>query len=233
MTPSSLLRAFVSGVRQVLVAQLFISVLAIALAGWTLGVTSNLIRERDQLRERVIQLEQALGAAGVVVPEPPLLVERSIESDENAYPGSLGLAEQRAGADSNNGFAFFGNLFAPPPPLHVVVLHVRADADRREADSIADALRESGLEVHVRVMPPRDPRPSGYAYFDGRQSGPAAALVTRVQDLARAQSFAPWTAQLRGVALPARGEYAVNRLDVMLPPLPQPPPPPPPAQAPG
>jgi hypothetical protein len=227
----SLLRAFVSGVRQVLAAQLVISVLAIALAGWTLGVTSNLIRERDQLRERVIQLEQALGAAGVVVPEPALVVERSAP-DANAYPGSLGLAEPPAAAERGS-LAIFGNLFAPAPPLRLVVLHVRADGDRREADAIADALREAGLEVHVRVMPPRDPRPSGYAYFDGRQSGPAAELVARVQDLARQNAFAPWTAQLRGVALPARGEYAPERLDVMLPPLPQAPPSPVPAQTPG
>lgn len=224
--PQSLLRAFVSGVRQVLAAQLIVSVLAIGLAGWTLGVTSNLIRERDRLRERVVQLEQSLGAAGVVVPEAPLVVERSDPgADANAYPGSLGLAEQPDLEASAGRFALFGNLFAPPPALRLVVLHVRADADRREADTIADALRETGLEVHVRVMPPRDPRPSGYAYFDGRQSGPSADLVGRVQELARANAFAPWTAQLRGVALPARGEYAPDRLDVMLPPLPQAPPP--------
>ena len=67
----SLLEALVRGTRQMLTAQLIVSIGAVALAGWTLAITSDVIRERDQLRERVIQLETAMGAQGMVVPAKP------------------------------------------------------------------------------------------------------------------------------------------------------------------
>jgi hypothetical protein len=231
----SLLRSLVHGTRQVLSAQLVVSVVAIALAGWTLGVTSELMRERDRLRERVVQLEQAMGGAGVVVPPQPAVVSEAAPTQADAYPGEIGLAEPRGGtsdegAEPNRFGAIFGNLFAPAPPLHVVVLHVRADGDRREANTLATALQEAGYETHIRVMPPRDPRTSGYIYFDGRQSRAAADLVSQFHEMARTHNLAAWTAQLRGVALPSKGEYSADRVDIVLPPLPQEPAP---APAPG
>ena len=76
-------------------------------------------------------------------------------------------------------------------------------------------------------MPPRDPREAGYAYFDGRQSAAAAALVGQFNDAARQRQIAPWSAQLRGTALPSQGEYSADRVDLLLPALPAPPAPPP------
>jgi hypothetical protein len=86
---------------------------------------------------------------------------------------------------------------------------------------IADAIRRDDLRVVIDVMQPRDQRESGYAYFDGRQSRAAAALVQQFHDVARQQEIAVWSAQLRGTALPAQGEYTADRLDLVLPPLPQ------------
>jgi hypothetical protein len=59
-------------------------------------------------------------------------------------------------------------------------------------------------------------------YYDGRQSRAAAALVQQFNDVAREEDIAAWAAQLRGTALPARGEYAAGRIDIVLPPLPTP-----------
>jgi hypothetical protein len=70
------------------------------------------------------------------------------------------------------------------------------------------------------MMQPGDPRPSGYAYFDGRQSQRAAALVAQFNDISRRYEIAAWSAQLRGVALPAQGQYGAERLDIVLPALP-------------
>ena len=252
----SLLRSFVSGTRQIITAQLFISIGAIALAGWTLGVTNELIRERDRLRERVIQLEQTMGGSGIVVPDTPAVVEEpTTVPDASAYPGEIGLTDAPVAGDATkpeidvitrappeSGLdqatapvappqaaeqrdfgAMIGSLFAPPPPIGVVVLHIRAESDTIHAQRIARELQQSAnVRVVIDVMAPRDQRQSGYAYFDGRQSRASAALVTQFHDIARRQEIAPWSAQLRGIALPAQGEYTPDRLDIVLPPLPEP-----------
>lgn len=246
----SLLKSLVAGTRQMLAVQVFVGVLAVALAGWTLGVTSDLVRERARLRDRVIQLEQTLAERGIVVPAPPNVVETAPPTqDPNAYPGAMGALAQSedaaptettsveispqgatvADAESNARSLqrVIGDLFAPPPPMRLVVLHLRATTDAPQARTIAEALvREGGVRVIIDVMSPRDPRQSGYIYFDGRQSRAAAAMVTQFHELARTQQIAEWSAQLRGVALPAQGEYSADRLDIVLPPLPPPPPPP-------
>jgi hypothetical protein len=81
----SMLRALVSGTRQMLGAQLFVSVLAIALAGWTLTVTNEVIGERDRLRERVVQLEGEFAARGIVVPSAPAVVESADRTQTYPY----------------------------------------------------------------------------------------------------------------------------------------------------
>jgi hypothetical protein len=244
----SLLKSLVDGTRQMLTVQVFVGLLAVALAGWTLGVTNDLVRERVRMRDRVIQLEQTLAERGIVVPAPPNVVETAPPAqDPNAYPGAVGAlardadaaptestsieigAPPPAEADGAQSFQrVIGDLFAPPPPMRLVVLHLRATTDAAQARAIADALvRDGSVRVIIDVMSPRDPRQSGYIYFDGRQSRAAAAMVTQFHDTARTQQIAEWSAQLRGVALPAQGEYSVDRLDIVLPPLPPPPPAPP------
>jgi hypothetical protein len=233
----SLLGSFVRGSRQVLTAQLLISVFAVGLAGWTLGVTNELIRERDRLRERVIQLEETMAARGEMPPQPPAVVERPLTPD---YPGSVGAgeapvedgAEQPADAGSDSAAPMdverdigriIGELFAPPPPMRRVVLHVRSQNDQPYAERLAAELMQTAdVRAVVTIMAPRDARPSGYAYYDGRQSRAAASLVQQFNDLARRNQIAPWSAQLRGTALPAQGEYDASRLDIVLPPLPAP-----------
>lgn len=260
----SVLQSFVSGTRQMLGAQLFVSVGAVVLAGWTLGVTNDLIRERDRLQERVIQLEAEMGDHGIVVPATQAAVEPAPSATTaDAYPPGVDLtaadavpADQATPADPKAGSnavpapaegqvapaateqaqtqaspaqqpAFdpgqaIASLFTPPPPIHTVVLHVRSEADSPYAQRIGRDLSANGtIRIAIDVMPPRDPRESGYAYFDGRQSRASAALVAQFNDLARRQEIAPWSAQLRGVALPANGEYTVDRLDIVLPPLPR------------
>ena len=245
----SLLGSFVGGTRQMLAVQLFVSIGAVALAGWTLGITNDLIRDRDRLRERVIQLEESLAGRGITVPATPAVVDQAPPPADSAYPPSVTLpaptpaeveapetaepskpaeptpsapaAGERAEPRPFNPGQILGELFAPPPPMHTIVLHVRAEEDARIAQRIARALSQSGqVRVAVDVMAPRDPRPSGYAYFDGRQSRDAAAMVARFNDIARGFEVAPWSAQLRGVALPAQGEYGADRLDIVLPLLP-------------
>lgn len=248
---NSVLSSFVSGTRQVLTIQLIVSVCAVGLAGWTLGVTNELIRERDRLRERVIQLEQTMGGSGIVVPNTPTVVETTPPPAETAYPGEIGDAPDtastpeavdQAAADGETPTeaptrepspeppaatgqrdlgSLLASLFSPPPPLRTLVLHVRSQNDAPAAQRVAEAMQRSDLRVVIDVMTPRDPRESGYAYFDGRQSRAAAALVTQFHDIARQQEIAAWSAQLRGTALPAQGEYTVDRLDLVLPPLPQ------------
>lgn len=221
MAQASLFRDLVHGVRQVLTVNLLVSIVAIAMIGWTLGVSEQLLRERDRLRARVVQLEQTLGANGVAVPPQPAVVANATPGAD-AYPGELGLTVH----DDIDLGEIVSGLFKPPPDLQVVGLHVRDETDRDAAEALAETLRQSGLEVHVRVMTRQDVRrPPAYAYFDGRQSAAAASLMTRFHDLARIQGLAPWTAQLRGVALPAQGEYTAERLDIVLPALPDPPPP--------
>ena len=247
----SLLGSFVTGTRAMLAAQLIISVGAVGLAGWTLGVTNELIRERDRLQERVIQLEENIASRGDVPPPSTAVVEpRTPQATD--YPGSIegasapeAVDEQGAGATpdasgepgesradrteepiadpepGNDLSRVLGSLFAPAPPLRTVVLHVRSETDSSYATRIARELMAGGeVRVLIDVMPPRDPRQSGYAYFDGRQSRPAAEMVTRFHDIARNYQIAAWSAQLRGIALPAQGEYTADRLDLVLPPLP-------------
>ncbi|MBL8544829.1 MAG: hypothetical protein JNL81_00095 [Hyphomonadaceae bacterium] len=234
----SLLSSFVTGTRALLVAQLIACVGAVALAGWTLGVTNQVLRERNRLQERVIQLEEAMAASGVIPPASTAVVATSTQGDA-AYPGSLANAREpgadtgtsdSASAATGAGRQNIGNvinsLLGPAPPLRVVVLHVRADADFAAAEKIARELQSGDVHALINVMTASDQRPSGYAYFDGRQSRAAADIVARFHDLARQQQVAQWSAQLRGTALPARDEYTADRLDIVLPPLPPPPPPP-------
>lgn len=243
----SLLQSFVSGTRGMLTAQLFVSVGAVALAGWTLGVTNELIRERDRLRERVIQLEESMAGRGIVVPSTPTVVEEAPPVDgADVYPGEVGAADPNAPIEvveapetptqdtpsetppgqttpQRDFGQVIGDLIAPAPEMRTVVLHVRAREDQRVARLMADELsKQANVRVVLDVLSPRDQRQSGYAYFDGRQSRAAAALVTQFHEIARRNEVAPWSAQLRGVALPAQGEYTADRLDIVLPPLPPP-----------
>lgn len=245
----SVLRSLVNGTRQLLTVQLFVAIITVALAGWTLAVTNTVIRDRDRLRDRVIQLEQAMASGGMVVPATPVLVDQPVSvGDANAYPGEIGLTAngevrgQRATEVTSNNASrarpatqdvganfsrVLSDLFAPPPPLHVAVLHVHSEAEANAARLVAENLvRAAHVRVIINVLPVRDPHEAGYAYFDGRQSAAAAALVGQFNDAARQWEIAPWSAQLRGTALPAQGEYRSDRVDLVLPPLPPPPPPP-------
>lgn len=251
----SLLGSFVSGTRAVLSLQLFVSIGAVALAGWTLAVTNDVIRDRDRLRERVIQLEETMASRGIVVPSTPAVVATPPEA--TAYPDPIGpidevpegriidadtppdegreseppaedstrpsrdAAAAPAARDRDLG-AVLGQLFNPAQPLRTVVLHIRAREDAVAARQIARAIASDNVRVIIDVMQTRDGRQSGYTYYDGRQSGAAAEVVTRLHEAARELQIAPWSAQLRGVALPAQGEYTGDRLDIVLPPLPAP-----------
>ncbi len=229
----SAIGAFVSGARGLLTTQLFISVAAVGLAGWTLGITNQLIRERDLLQERVIQLEAAMAERGIVVPSTQTVVRAPTPDIATLYPGEVGVtalsAQTADGAaapeprtDAQRDLRqMIGGLFAPAPPLRVVVLHVRDAADAESARAIAAELSSAGaVHVVIDVMPEREGRQSGYSYFDGRQNRAAADFVTNFHDIARTAGLAPWSAQLRGMALPAQGEYTADRLDLVLPPLP-------------
>jgi hypothetical protein len=235
----SLIGAFVSGARGLLSAQLFISVAAVGLAGWTLAITNQLIRERDLLRERVIQLEASMAERGIVVPATQTVVSTPTQPAP-LYPGAIGAlaraaidgpveateAQAQAAPTNQDGRDLrrvIGELFAPPPPMRIVVIHARAPADTNAARAIAVQLgKDADVHVVIALMPARDGRPSGYTYFDGRQSRAAADLVTQFHDIARGQGVAPWSAQLRGAALPAQGEYTADRVDLVLPQLPAP-----------
>lgn len=232
-----------------LAAQLIVCIGAVALAGWTLGVTGQLIRERDRLQERVIQLEETMAARGDIPPAPTAMVEPvAAQAGDAVYPGSISDAAPVANGASpvsatpartaarqapdtgeqRNLSAIVSSLFGPAPTLRTVVLHVRSQDDARPAAQIAQTLQQSGdVRVLIGVMPAGDPRQSGYSYFDGRQSRAAADLVAQFHETARSLQWAQWSAQLRGVALPAQGEYTADRLDILLPPLPAPAPPPP------
>lgn len=225
--------AFVRSVRSVLSVQLFLSIGAIAIAAWTLGITNELIRERDRLQARVIQLEEAIVAEGRTTPPPPAVVEAP--AGEGEYPPSIARAAYVSAAptdssiasdasEANSDLGVIGSLFAPPPPLATVVLHVRNAEDEAAAQALGTELAQtSDVRVAVSVMTARDIRRSGYAYYDGRQNRAAADLMTQFHDSARRAGLAPWSAQLRGMALPSEGEYGADRLDVVLPALPPPP----------
>jgi len=235
----SVIGALVSGTRGMLSAQLFASLAGIALAGWTLTITNELIRERERLRDRVVQLESSMAERGVVVPPTPAVVNRPV-APSSVYPSAVGdalaapadsavpittappNAAPAPAATARDLGAVITDLFAPPPPMRVIALHVRDAADASAAQRIGEELRrDSDVSVVVVVMAPRDPRQSGYAYFDGRQNRATAELVAQFHDVARRAGIAPWSAQLRGVALPSQGEYTADRLDIVLPPLPQ------------
>ena len=83
----SLLQSFVSGTRQMLAVQLFVSVSTVALAGYTAMVTNRALAERNRLNERVIQLEQTLGEADIVPPEAVTIPTE--QPTETIYPPSL------------------------------------------------------------------------------------------------------------------------------------------------
>jgi len=217
----SLIGDFVRAARSLLAVQVFIAVGAVALAGWTLAVTNQALRERDLLRERVIQLEAAMAERGIVVP-PTQTVSTPASDAQALYPGSIG-ADAALEADTGPDLRqTLSDVFSPAPPLRTVVLHVRAETDSAAAQTIARDLAGDARDVIVRTMPVSDPRPSGYVYFDGRQNRAAAELMTQFHDSARRNGVAPWSAQLRGQALPAQGEYRADRLDIVLPPLPPP-----------
>lgn len=233
----SLLRPFITGARALLAAQLLLCVLAVALGGWTLGVTGELLRERNRLQERVIQLEEAMVARGQLPPAPTAVVERPPPAgDVRAYPGSVASAVEirpartenasRASADQRGISGVISDFFSPVEPLRTIVLHVRSNDDAALAEAIARELAEShDFRILISVMAANDTRQSGYVYFDGRQSSAAAEQVARFHDTARQREIAPWSAQLRGNALPSEGEYGADRLDIILPPLPAPTPP--------
>ena len=219
----SLLRTLISGTRQMLATQLFVSVLAVALVGWTLVVTNEVIRERDRLRERVVLLEEELAARGIVAPSGPSVVS---SPGSRSYPNEVGPALLQAGSNSEAGPSFdpreiLDDLFAPAPPLRTLVLHARSEADGEAAQRLGAELGDADMRVIVNVMPPREPQQSGYVYYDGRQSRSAAALVARFNDAARRAEIAQWSAQPRALALPAEGEFTADRLDIVLPPLPE------------
>lgn len=217
----SLLRALVSGTRQMLAAQLFVSVVGVALAGWTLVITSEAIKERDRLQDRIVQLEGELGARGIVVPPPESTMSQT-SSGENVYPPEIGLMRPAGSeAGSLNPGQIITDVFAPPPALSALVLHVRSEVDRAAAARVAGALGAETVVVTINVMAARDARASAYAYYDGRQSRAAAALVARFNDASRSAGIPQWSAQPRALALPAEGEFTAERLDIILPPLPE------------
>lgn len=223
-----MLGSLVRGARAVLTAQLLVGIFTVALAGWTLGITNELLRERDRLRTRVVQLEETMTSRGMVAPPPPPIVDARPAADPAAYPPSLAQTAGAGAGPSSGGerslTRFFGSLFSPPPRVQTVVLHVRSSVDADIAAPIAQALgREAGVRTLTNVLPAGDTRLSGYVYYDGRQSSAAADMVTQFHDLARRAEVAPWSAQLRGTALPGRDEYGAARLDLVLPPLPAPP----------
>ncbi len=223
----SLVSSLLSGTRQMLATQLFVSVLAVALAGWTLAVTNEVIRERDRLRERVVQLEEELAARGIVAPSAPTVVS---SPSSRGYPNEVGPVLRQAGSDAEaapqsnlDPRNILGDLFAPAPPLRTLVLHARSEPDGEAAQRIGGELGADDVRVIVNVMGPRDPQQAGYVYYDGRQSRAAAALVARFNDVARRAEIPRWSAQLRGQALPDEGEFSADRVDIVLPPLPPPP----------
>jgi hypothetical protein len=221
----SLLRTLISGTRQMLATQLFVAVLAVALAGWTLAVTNEVIRERDRLRERVVQLEEEIAARGIVVPDGPSVVS---SPGSRGYPNEVGPALRQADsndeATAQSGFdprGILGDIFAPAPPLRMLVLHARNERDGEAAQRLGLDLGAAEVRVIVNVMDRREPQQSGYVYYDGRQSRAAAALVARFNDAARRAEIPQWSAQPRALALPAEGEFTADRLDIVLPPLPE------------
>ncbi len=138
----SLLNGFVSSTRALLIAQLIACVGVVALAGWTLGVTDQVLRERNRLQERVIQLEEAMASSGVIPPTPAAVVS-TVNRGDTVYPGSIDGA--RATPGEQNIGSVITNLFGPAPPIEIVVLHVRAEADVDVAMRVAAVLVAASL----------------------------------------------------------------------------------------
>ncbi len=156
----SLLSTFVTSTRALLIAQLIACVGAVALAGWTLGVTNQVLRERNRLQERVIQLEEAMASSGVIPPPPAAVVATQ---GDGAYPGSIANAREPAAttetgdevvaaASERNIGSVITSLFGPAPPLRTVVLHVRAETDFAAAEAIARQLQADGVRALINVM---------------------------------------------------------------------------------
>jgi hypothetical protein len=82
--------------------QLFVSVATVGVAGWTLGVTNDLMRERAALTERVVQLEQELAQRNIRVPEAPTRVDRTeappSAADSRSQTRNRETATERFGA---------------------------------------------------------------------------------------------------------------------------------------
>lgn len=214
--PGSLLQAMLGSARRALALQVLLSVFAIALAAWTLSVTAGLLRERAKANDRIVQLEETLASNNIVPPPPRARVEA-----RPGYPPSV------AGGEIGGGGQSIADLFAPPPPLRRLVVHVREQEDLASAAAIAKAVTDAvGMPSASVALMARDPRPPGYYYFDGRQSAAAAELAARFNDAAGDTGLAPWSARLRATALPSSGEYASNRVDIVLPALPPAPEPP-------
>lgn len=218
-----LLNRFVRGARQVLALQLLLAIGLVAIAGWTLGVTSELMRERESMRSRIAQLEETLVGHDIVVPSTATVVESTAaQRARDVYPPAAPAEAQIAASEDSafNPTQIIGDLFTPPPAMRVVIVHVRNAAEARIAAQLtAELARNASVEAFVSIMPAREQRPAGYSYFDGRQSGAAAALLQIFHETARRIGVAPWSAQLRGVALPAQGQYTPDRLDIVLPAL--------------
>jgi hypothetical protein len=187
----SLLQGFVTGTRALLAAQLIVCVGAVALAGWTLGVTSEVMRERNRLQERVIQLEETMAARGDSPPPPAAVVAPVANAQSDiAYPGSIAdavevsnTAQQASArvAASDTSQRSISNvitsLFGPAPPLRTVVLHVRTTSDVQTAQAVAADLQQSGAHLLINIMPEGDQqRPRG-----GGRVGPARSTTLRLR----------------------------------------------------
>lgn len=231
----SMLRDLVNGTRQLLLTQAFVSVLAVALAGWTLAVTSALIRERDRLRDRVVQLESDMGARGIVVPAAPAVISTA-RPGRPSYPDAANAVLRQTGiapsAPALEPGAIVSDLFGSAPAMRVLVVHVHSEREAVLAQQLAGDLGGEDLEVVVNVISSRDPLQPGYFYYEGRQSRASAALVARFNDAARRAAIPQWSSQPRALALPAQGAFTADRLDLVLPPLPPPPAAPAPIPAP-
>lgn len=222
--PRSLLQTLLGNARRALVLQVLLSLFAIALAGWTLSVTAGLLRERAKANDRILQLEETLASNNIVPPPARARVDA-----RPGYPPSVA-----AGGENHAAGQSIADLFAPPPPLRLLVVHVREPQDLASAAAIAKAVTDAaGMPSASVALMARDPRPPGYYYFDGRQSAAAAELAARFNNAAGETGLAPWSARLRATALPSSGEYAANRVDIVLPALPPPPQPPEPQPGPA
>jgi hypothetical protein len=197
----SLLQSFVSGTRQMLTLQLFVGVAAVALAGWTMGVTNDLIRERDALKARVGQLETEMGIQGVEVPAVIAPIDTTATEAVEAP-----AATEDAAAPTDT---------ATVPAFRTLLLHIRSEDDRASADALARALSNSGLAISIDVVSQR--QRSGYSFHDQGQAEQAANLFNTVRRAAAELKLESWSGELPGAYL--EGE-AADQFDLWLPRLP-------------